>query len=211
MQIVLPLLLGLALSSAGVVLPGLINMTAAKISLKEGRKSAVIFALGAATVVFFQTYLAVSFAKFLYSRPDIIAMLEEAGLVIFSLLTIYFIFFAKKKKFKRNKDVVKLKSNTSNFFLGALLSALNFFPIPYYVFISVSFSSAQYFYFTNLFILLFVLGVVAGSFGIFYLYIVFFKRFEHKADFFMRNINYLLGSVTGLISILTLIKILRSH
>ena len=211
MEIILPLILGIALSSVGVVLPGLLNMTAAKISLKEGRRRAVIFALGATVVVFFQTYIAVSFAKFLYSKPDIIYMLEETGLIIFSMLTLYFLFIAKKKKAKRGKEIVKLHSPVSNFFLGALLSALNFFPIPYYVFISVSFSAYKYFYFTNLFVCLFVIGVVLGSFSIFYLYIVFFKRFEYKTEFFMKNVNYFLGGVTGLVSVLTLIKILRSQ
>lgn len=211
MEILLPLLLGFVMSSIGVALPGLLNMTAAKISLKEGRQRALVFALGASVVVFFQTYIAVSFAKFLNSRPDIIAILEETGLVIFSILTLYFLFIAKKKKIKKGKDIVKLKSRTSNFFLGALLSALNFFPIPYYVFISVSFSAYQYFYFTNLFVSLFVIGVVVGSFSIFYLYIVFFKKLEHKADFFMKNVNYFIGGVTGLVSVLTLIRILRSQ
>ena len=211
MEIVLPLILGIVISAAGIALPGLINMTAAKISLKEGRQRAVIFALGATTVVFFQTYIAVSFAKFINSRPDIIYILEEAGLIIFVSLTIFFFFIAKKKKKKKEKDAVKLGSRTGNFFLGALLSALNFFPIPYYVFVSVSLSKSDYFYFTPLFIFLFVIGVVAGSFSVFYLYIVFFKKIEHKTDFFMENINYLLGSVTGLISIITIIKMIRNH
>jgi threonine/homoserine/homoserine lactone efflux protein len=211
MDIILPLILGIVISAAGIALPGLINMTAAKISLKEGRQRAVIFALGATTVVFFQTYIAVSFAKFINSRPDIIYILEEAGLIIFVSLTIFFFFIAKKKKKKKEKDVVKLGSRTGNFFLGALLSALNFFPIPYYVFVSVSLSKSDYFYFTPLFIFLFVIGVVVGSFSVFYLYIVFFKKIEHKTDFFMENINYLLGSVTGLISIITIIKMIRNH
>lgn len=211
MEIVLPLILGIVISAAGIALPGLINMTAAKISLKEGRQRAVIFALGATTVVFFQTYIAVSFAKFINSRPDIIYILEEAGLIIFVSLTIFFFFIAKKKKKKKEKDVVKLGSRTGNFFLGSLLSALNFFPIPYYVFVSVSLSKSNYFYFTPLFIFLFVIGVVVGSFSVFYLYIVFFKKIEHKTDFFMQNINYLLGSVTGLISIITIIKMMRNH
>lgn len=211
MEIILPLILGIVISAAGIALPGLINMTAAKISLKEGRQRAVIFALGATTVVFFQTYIAVSFAKFINSRPDIIYILEEAGLIIFASLTIFFFFIAKKKKKKKEKDVIKQGSRTGNFFLGALLSALNFFPIPYYVFVSVSLSKSDYFYFTPLFIFLFVIGVVVGSFSVFYLYIVFFKKIEHKTDFFMENINYLLGSVTGLISIITIIKMMRNH
>lgn len=211
MEIVLPLVLGFFLSAAGVVLPGLINMTAAKISLREGRRRAVTFALGASTVVFFQTYIAVTFAKFINSNPDIILMLEEAGLVIFSILTIFFLFFAKKKDFKKDEQVKKVSSLTGNYFLGALLSALNFFPIPYYVFVSVSLSVSGNFFFTPLFVFLFVMGVVIGSFSIFYLYIVFFKRFEDRADFFMKNVNYFLGGVTGLISIITVIKMLRNH
>lgn len=211
MDIILPLVLGIVISAAGIILPGLINMTAAKIAIKEGRRRAVVFALGATTVVFFQTYIAVSFAKFINSRPDIIEMLEETGLVIFTVLTIFFLFIAKKKKPKKEKELAKQHSYTGNYFLGTLLSALNFFPIPYYVFISVSLSSHDYFYFTPLFVFLFVMGVVLGSFGAFYLYIVFFKKFQRKTDFFMLNINYLLGSVTGLISIITLIKILRNQ
>ena len=92
MRIVLPVFLGLFLSSAGIVLPGLLNMTAAKISLKEGRQRALLFALGATLIIFFQTYIAVSFAKFLYRRPDIIYMLEEIGLIIFLMLTLFFFF-----------------------------------------------------------------------------------------------------------------------
>lgn len=211
MRIVLPVFLGLFLSSAGIVLPGLLNMTAAKISLKEGRQRALLFALGATLIIFIQTYIAVSFAKFLYRRPDIIYILEEIGLIIFLMLTLFFFFIARKKKHKREKDVVKLGSRTGNFFLGTLLSALNFFPIPYYVFISVSFSSYGYFYFDHLFVFLFVMGAVTGSFAVFYLYIVFFKKIENRADFFMRNVNYFLGGVTGLIAIITLIKIIQSH
>jgi threonine/homoserine/homoserine lactone efflux protein len=211
MDIVLPLLLGIVISAAGIILPGLINMTAAKIAIKEGRRRAVVFALGATTVVFFQTYLAVSFARFINDRRDIIHMLEETGLVIFATLTIFFLFIAKKKKPKAEKQIAKQSSYVGNYFLGALLSGLNFFPIPYYVFVSISLSSSGYFYFTPLFVFLFVMGVVVGSFSVFYLYIVFFKKIEHKTDFFMQNINYLLGSVTGLISIITLIKILRNQ
>lgn len=209
MGIVLPLVFGFFFSAVGTALPGLINMTAAKISLREGRQRAVLFALGASTIVFFQAYIAVSFAKFINSRPDIIYMLQETGLVIFSVLTIYFLFIAGKRK-HNNDHVSRVRSRGGNYVTGILLSVLNFFPIPYYVFISISLSAARSFQFEPLYIFLFVIGAVAGAFLIFYLYIAFFRRFEARADFFMRNINYLLGSVTGLVAIITLIKILRN-
>lgn len=210
MKIVLPLFLGIFVSSVGIVLPGLLNMTAAKISLRDGRTRAVIFASGATAIVFIQTYIAVSFAKFINRNPYVIEILQEIGLAIFTLLTVYFIFLARKPKRPVEEKVVKLRSRTGEFFMGTLLSALNFFPIPYYVFVSITLSTYDYFYFTQLFVFLFVVGVVIGSFAIFYLYIVFFKKIEHKAGYFMENVNYFIGAVTGLIAVITFIRIFRN-
>ncbi|WP_297332749.1 LysE family transporter [Flavobacterium sp.] len=210
MDFILPVVLGFFIAAAGILLPGLLNITAAKIGLREGRQRAMIFALGATSVIFIQTYIAVSFAKFINSRPDIIHLLEEMGLGVFTVLTIYFLFFAKKPKPKLEDEVVVLRSRTGEYFLGVLLSALNFFPVPYYVFMSVTLSRHGYFFFDSLFIFLFVMGAITGSFFSFYLYIIFFRRFEHKADFFLKNINFFLGGITGLVSIITLIKILRA-
>ncbi|NDI97900.1 lysine transporter LysE [Flavobacterium sp. LaA7.5] len=210
MELVLPVVLGIVLAAAGISLPGLLNITAAKISLNEGRQRAVIFALGATSIIFVQTYIAVSFAKFINSRPDIIYLLEEMGLGIFAVLTIYFLFFAKKPKPKNGVAVTTLKSRKSKFFLGILLSALNFFPVPYYVFMSVTLSKHEYFYFNPLFIFLFVMGAVIGSFSVFYLYIISFKKFEHKATFFLCNINYFMGGITGVVCIITIIKMMRN-
>ncbi|OYQ37860.1 lysine transporter LysE [Flavobacterium cyanobacteriorum] len=210
MDITLPLLLGFGLSALGILLPGLINMTAAKISIRDGHQRAVVFALGAASVIFIQTYVAVSFAKFISSHPDIIELLEEVGLVIFLLLTVYFLFLVKKKIPKVEDEVVKLRSKTGNFFLGALLSSLNFFPIPYYVFVSVTLAKQGYFEFGNLFVLLFVTGATLGALAVFYLYIICFKKVGRGTIYFMENSHYFIGAVTGLVSILALIRILRN-
>jgi len=211
MDVLLPVFLGLMISAVGVALPGLLNMTAAKISLSDGRSRAVIFALGATTIVFIQTYIAVSFAKFINRNPGIINLLQEIGLGIFAVLTLYFLFFAKKPPIKKQAaEVIVVNSRTSRFFLGALLSALNFFPVPYYVFISITLSTYGYFFFDNLFVLLFVSGVTVGSFAMFYLYILFFKGIKKRTDFFMNNMNYIIGTVTGLIAVVTFIRIVRS-
>lgn len=54
MAIAMALLWGILLSAVGIALPGLINMTAAKISVRDGRTRAVYFAVGATVVVFFR-------------------------------------------------------------------------------------------------------------------------------------------------------------
>jgi len=212
MEYILPVVAGFLISFIGTLLPGLLNMTAAKVSLKEGRTSALIFACGAATVVLVQAYIALTFAKLINRSPEIIATLEEVGVVIFGILTIYFLLFAKKgKKKKTNDGLIKKRSKTGNYFLGAMLSALNFFPIPYYVFISVSFTAYKLFEFNNLTIFLFVAGIVSAAYLVFYLYIVFFKKFQHKTEFFMRNVNYFIGAITGIIAIMTALRIIKNH
>jgi hypothetical protein len=59
-------------------------------------------------------------------------------------------------------------------------------------------------------ILTFVSGVVLGSFIVFLFYIEFFK-IESKADYLLRNMNTIIGSITGAISIVTLFNIVRFY
>jgi hypothetical protein len=184
-------------------------MTAAKVNLKEGKTSAYWFVLGAVIVIFFQATLAILFARYIEGRPDVIVLLREVGFVIFSVLTIYFLLIAKKPKAKKGK--IKKKSTSTRFFLGMLLSALNFFPIPYYVFVSITLASYNLFVFDISHVFVFVTGVVLGSFLVFYLYITFFQKIEGKTDYMMKNMNTIIGSITGLIALITLINIIRYY
>ena len=204
-----PLLSGFIAAAIGTIPPGLLNMTAAKIKMKEGKKNALWFVIGAVLVIFFQAYVAVLFARVIDNRPDVVTLLREVGFVIFSILTIYFLFFAKDPRAKKKTKIKKSKK--SSFFLGMLLSGLNFFPIPYYVVVSVTLASYNLFTFQNPIILTFVLGSVLGAFGILYSYIAFFGRIEKKTDYFMRNMNTIIGTITGLVALATLFNILNYY
>ena len=209
MKIVFPLFLGYIIAFVGIMPPGLINMTAVKVNLKEGVKSALWFILGAVFVIFFQTYLAVLFARSIEQRPRIMLLLREIGFVLFFLLSIYFLVIAKKSKIKKGK--IKKHSSTNRFFLGILLSALNFFPIPYYVFICLTLGSYGLFLFQGFFVLFFVIGVVLGSFSVFYFYIHFFKRIEVRANYILNNMNTVIGSITGIVAGISLINIIKYY
>jgi threonine/homoserine/homoserine lactone efflux protein len=206
MDFVLPLILGYCIAVLAVILPGLINMTAAKISLEEGKNEALNFAVGASIVVFLQTYVAVIFARFISIHLEIISLLQEIGILVFTSLSVYFFWIAKKPK-KQQKDI-KIKGKTNRFYHGILLSMLNFLPVPFYVFTSISIASSGYFHFEKFEIINFVLGVMLGSFSVFYLYIVSFKMIEAKTTFLMKNINNIIGSITGLIAAFTVFKLM---
>lgn len=209
MQILGLFFLGFISAFVGISPPGLINMTAVKVNLKEGKRTALWFVFGAVIIIFFQTFLALLFARVIDKSPSLILLLREIGCVIFALLTIYFLFVAKKPKLKGGN--IKKYSNSSRFFLGMLLSALNFFPIPYYVLLGITFASYQLFAFDFLSILIFVLGVVSGAFVVFYGYVVFFTKIESKADFFIQNMNKIIGTITGLIAVVTFLNILKHY
>lgn len=209
MNFITPLLLGSITAFIGIIPPGLINMTAAKVNLKEGKRNALWFVLGAVIIIFFQAFLAILFARVIDSRPDLVVLLREIGFGIFTSLTLYFLWFAKKTKIKKAK--IKKNSKSTRFFLGMLLSALNFFPIPYYVFVSITLASYKLFSFDINSIFIFVFGVVIGSFLVFYCYITFFKKLENKADYIIKNMNTIIGIITGLISLLTLFNIIKYY
>ena len=88
MSIIKLFLFGYLAAVVGVTPPGLINMTAAKISLIDGKKRAMVFVLGALLVIFFQTYISVFFAQYINLHNEVVILLREIGLIIFLVLTI---------------------------------------------------------------------------------------------------------------------------
>lgn len=209
MSYIMPFFFGFISSFIGIIPPGLINMTAAKVNHKEGKRNAICFVFGALIIICVQVFFAILFAKIISSRPDLVTLMREIGFLIFTSLTIYFFWIAKTPKSKPKK--LKNKSKTKRFFLGMLLSALNFFPIPYYVFVSISLDSYHLFSFDTPSILEFVIGTILGSFLAFYFYISFFNKIMHERDYIMKNLNTIIGSITGLISILTLLNIINYY
>ncbi|MEO8234299.1 MAG: lysine transporter LysE [Flavobacterium sp.] len=210
MNIITPFFLGFITSLVGVFPPGIINMTAAKISTQDGKNRALLFTAGALVVVFFQTLVALVFARYIADHQEVIVLLREIGFGVFAILTIYFFLIAKKPK-KKKQEELKIKSKKSRFFLGMFISAINFLPIPYYVFASISLTSFGYFTFNATSIYSFVVGVVLGSLAVFYGYIYFFKKIESKTDYLVKNMNAIIGSVTGIIAVLALYHIIKFY
>ncbi|MFD1062951.1 LysE family transporter [Winogradskyella litorisediminis] len=208
MSITIIFFLGLFVALIGVVPPGLLNMTAAKISLKEGAGRGVMFSTGVCLVVFIQTYIAAIFSRYLSNRPDIVEILQRVAFVIFVLITIYFLVLASKQE-KKQEAEVEVKSKKGRFFYGMLLSSLNVFPIPYQAYMTITLASFGVMDFERISIITYVTGAAMGTFVMLYVYIFFFDRIKDKAFTSQKNMNYIIGSVTGLVALITFINILR--
>jgi threonine/homoserine/homoserine lactone efflux protein len=198
--------LGLIFALVGVIPPGLLNMTAAKISLKEGHSRGIIFSVGACVVVFLQTYIAAMFARYLSNHQDVVDILQRVAFVIFVLISIYFLLIAKTNS---KPDVEEnSKSKHSRFFQGMFMSALNVLPIPYQAYMTVTLASFDLLTFERTSIISYVSGAAMGTFVMLYVYIFFFDKIKNKKFTSQKNMNYIIGSITGLIAGVTLINIL---
>jgi threonine/homoserine/homoserine lactone efflux protein len=202
----LHVLFGLSIGFVGVIPPGLLNLTAAKISVKQNRKAAVIFALGAALVVIGQLYIGVFFSKLLNNNPETLLLLEQFAAIAFIGLSIFFIIRAALDS---GTPVVKQidKSFIKLFGQGIILSVLNIFPIPFYIGFSSFLAGRGLFEFTYPMAHLFILGAVSGTFLMLLAYIKYVKKFGFDSATFARKINYILGGLTFIIAIFTMIRI----
>lgn len=203
------LILGFLAAVVGVSLPGLLNMTAVKISKNEGRKNANSYIAGALSIILIQTFIAIFAAKLIDSNPFISNALHEIGFVIFTILTLYFLVFAKKNDAQNSSKAQGESLKKNRFLYGAVLALLNVFPIPYYAFLSVTLSSYNFPIFDKSYNFIFSLGVVLGSGLMFYLYMLFFNKTSKTNTFVLNNVNYCIGSITALVAAITLYKILQ--
>jgi len=184
--------------------PGMLNMTAVRTRIEKGKKSAMLFSLGAAIIVIPQAYIALAFAKYFAKHPEIVEQLSMAGVVVLFVLSIFF-FIQARKKFKGEGQ-----KKSGNFILiGMFMSSMNMLAIPFYLVLSSVLEKKGLLIMSQPYIGIFVAGVFLGAFALFALYVVFASFIEKKAQFIARNINYILSILFLVLGILTLIKILK--
>jgi len=204
MNYILPFLTGLIASVFGTLLPGILNATVVKISKREGMKNAYSFMMGTFVIIALQTYLAVFFAKIIDKSVFITNIIREIGFVVFLILTIYF-FVAKPKK--NDDDEVEITQKRKRFTQGILLALINVFPIFYYVFITITAINNNFYSINYISNILLTVGVLIGAFLAFMFYINLFKNAVLQENFVLKNINKILGCVTGIITVINLYKL----
>ena len=205
MTFVLAIFLGLIISIGGIIIPGMLNMTIAKLSIKENQKQALNFALGAVVVVFIQSFLGTYFAKFLDANPVFSEGLKKIGTIIFIILTIAFTIMGLKAK-KQKEIKVDIEAKRNRFFYGMAMSSFNMFAIPWYAITSLMMASKELFQYDMISIVLFSISAAIGTYFVFYLYAKFFKKIEHKLTFIVQNINFLIATLTGIVAVSSLYK-----
>jgi len=196
---------GFIMAFAGLVPPGMLNMTAVRTSIEKGRKAGITFSAGAASIVFIQASIALIFANYLNKHPEIVENLKMAGIVVFVLLAVFF-FLQARKKFKAEG-----KEKKGNYFVtGMLMSSMNMLAIPFYLGLSAFLGAKGQLVLAQPYITIFVVGAVLGAFALFATYSYFAEIIVKKAQFIAKNINYILSALFVVLAITTLVKLLNS-
>ena len=202
MNYLFPFIIGFLVAFIGLLAPAMLNMTAARISIEKGKKSAIQFSAGASTVVFIQGYIAVTFAKYLVANPEVITKLKTAAIFVLIVLSIFFFYQAKKKFKVRGKD-----KKGSSYFIGLGMSSLNMLAIPFYLAMATLAENKGWMTIEQPFSTIYVVGAVLGVFSLLVTYASFSVIIARKAEFIAKNINYILSVLFLVLAITTAIQV----
>ncbi|SNR30182.1 hypothetical protein [Lutibacter flavus] len=203
MQYLYHVLYGVLMAYFGLISPGMLNMTALKIRINNGKSDSLRFSIGASLIVFLQAGIALFFADYLVNNPKIVETLKVVAIFVFFLLSVFFFFLSRKEL---NPKATKQQGK---FFLKGLgMSSINMLAIPFYLGISIYLTSIDKLIIEQPYILLFIFGAGLGSFLIFYTYILFAKIIIKRVLFIAKNINVILSLLFLFLGIFTLIKVL---
>ncbi|HIP48744.1 MAG TPA: hypothetical protein EYG92_07250 [Lutibacter sp.] len=202
MNYLLPLFIGYVAAFVGLLAPSMLNMTAARTSIEKGRKCGILFAAGAASVVFIQGFIAVTFAKYLVANPDVITQLKTAAIFVLLVLSVFF-FIQARKTF----NAAGRKKDGKSFSIGFGLSSLNMLAIPFYLAMATLAESKGWMSIEKPVSLIFVLGAVLGAFSIFSVYAIFAEIIAKKAAFIAKNINYILSGLFIVLAVITTFQV----
>ena len=202
MDYILPLIIGFLAAFIGLIAPSMLNMTAARTSIEKGRSAGIQFAAGAASVVFVQGLIAVTFAKYLVAHPEVITQLKTAAIFVLLGLSVFF-FMQARKKFKAEGKQKK----GSDYLTGLGMSSLNMLAIPFYLAMATLAESKGWMAIEQPYSIIYVVGAVLGAFSLFSVYATFAEIIAQKAQFIAQNINYILSGLFVVLAVSTLIQV----
>lgn len=208
MGYILDFFLGYLVAFVGFIAPGMLNVLAAKISITETKKAALLFIFGTLTLVLAQVFTGVYFAKFLDSHPSVSNTLKKFGTVIFVMLTIAFLY--NGFRVKKPKQEVEIKSKRNRYVYGLIMASFNMFAIPFFAISSLTLASKDLFDFSLISIVFFSIGAVLGTFTIFYSYVIFFKKIENRVDILINNIYFILAAFTGIVAVMSIYRLMQA-
>ena len=189
---------------AGVIPPGLINMSVAKTCVLHGKKNGILVAIGASIIVFIQALIAIQLARYIFGNPYVQNMLLRVGIVIFGMMAIFF--FVKAKRSKVKEVVIPKHAGLKSLAKGMMVSTLNVLPIPYFCALGVALNVTGKVDYDVMAIWVFIAAAALGTFTALYMYATFFAKISNKSASFAKYSNYFMAGLMVVLVVITLIR-----
>lgn len=165
--------------------PGILNLRIVEIRLQENHKPAILFALGAALVEFFQCLVSIVLLTTIYKHTYQSPLLKFIAIIIF--LSFALRYFNKSTK-NTNTLTTKLNKHHHIFFNAIKLSLLNVLAYPYWSGFGILLYKQGLLDHTTYQLIVFSLGAAFGSFSCLLLYS---KLSKYAKTLFFKKSKYL--------------------
>lgn len=188
---------GLACSFFGTLPFGTVNVSITEASIQKGVRVGISMAAGASVVLFFQSYVALSFFNIITSDPHLERTLIIFCIPVFMIIGVFYLF-------KKNTGMPKATNKGSQVMgvaKGFLLSALNLVAILYYVFIGGYLANLHLITLLPDKIASFSFGAVIGSFLTFALYAKLGEFIHKRSEKLSRYASRMVGIICIVLAI----------
>lgn len=189
----------------GVLLPGIINMTIADVSIRHGLQTAFRYSIGSAVAVFVQVLIAVGFTNYLSKNPEVLSFLERLAVVVFLSLAIVFFFMARRAHAPRTKAYTGRA-----YLMGFAISMMNMLAIPYYFAVSAYFRAREWIVADWPYRWLYIIGTTLGALGFLLIYARFAQHIAQRVKHLSRKMYYFLGALFLCLAMLQLVNLYMS-
>lgn len=194
------ILLGFGVSFVGSLPLGVLNLTAIEVAVSKRFYHVLLFALGVIIIEFLQAYVALSFSEYIMSNPSIESAIQRLVIPLFLIVGILYLRSGRKKRKAKAKGVPTRKENISKrpvppFMKGILLSIINPLAIPYWLAIATSLKGAGQLIFEQKYIILFIIGIVMGTYTALVMYGALGEILEKKLKKYEVYFNSIIGII----------------
>lgn len=198
MYVLTAFLLGTLGAFFGILLPGMLNMTAVSISVTRGRRAGMHFVSGTALTTALQAFAAFGLADYLRKHPEILERIHGFALFIFVVLAGVFIHLGRRGGEIRVKKI----SGRKHFGGGVAMAFLNALSLIYFFALGTVLVSKDLVRNGILSVVFFSFGAGLGAFLMFWLYVRAADYISRNATWLTRNINYVIGGFFVFLAVL---------
>jgi threonine/homoserine/homoserine lactone efflux protein len=197
---------GMFISFLGTLPLGSLNLAAMQISVSDGIRPAIYFALGALIIEMVYVRISLVAMDWVHKRKKLFRYLEWATVVIIAALAVTSFIAAADPHVKKN---VILSNTLHRFWLGIMMSAINPVQVPFWFGWSAALFSKKVLQPRNDHYNLYISGIGLGSFAGFACFIFGGRLLVDSLNANQAMVQWIVGGIFAITALIMFLRIIR--